>query len=280
MEMKREKATPTIPWSDAVDDPNNKLNNERDVEEEGVCGANLIILMGAWAAWPGGDLQERFNGHGLGGPGVDLQLEGLEERMCIRKQMTHVQKGIMCTSAIGPNTSITHLILPMAPSHVLDRSIGTTASWLISPIVAGAWRRCRVLRLEHSGWGEVLLASALVFGRDEVKYECANEQRAQLAEVRVILKSDDMMKLRLMNSQFCPVTSVMVQSDFGQIPVLVTGPEGTIHNASQHRVRMSTALLAVLPCQQCWLHHGNPIQKLEVITGIDVLFGDSLGNAL
>ncbi|KAI0261478.1 hypothetical protein BGY98DRAFT_1053339 [Russula aff. rugulosa BPL654] len=26
--------------------------------------------------------------HGLGGPGVDLQLEGLEERMCRRKQMT------------------------------------------------------------------------------------------------------------------------------------------------------------------------------------------------
>lgn len=27
MKMKREKATPTIPWSDAVDGPNNELNN-------------------------------------------------------------------------------------------------------------------------------------------------------------------------------------------------------------------------------------------------------------
>jgi hypothetical protein len=40
------------------------------------------------AAWPGGDLQSP-NGHGLGGPGVDLQLEGLEERVCRRKQTTH-----------------------------------------------------------------------------------------------------------------------------------------------------------------------------------------------
>jgi hypothetical protein len=31
--------------------------------------------------------------------------------------------GIMLTSAIGPNVSITHLILPMALSHVFDRSI-------------------------------------------------------------------------------------------------------------------------------------------------------------
>jgi hypothetical protein len=38
--------------------------------------------------WPGGDLQEGPNGRGLGGPGVDLQLEGLEERVCRRKQMT------------------------------------------------------------------------------------------------------------------------------------------------------------------------------------------------
>jgi hypothetical protein len=30
------------------------------------------------AAWPGGDLQSP-NGCGLGGPGIDLQLEGLEE---------------------------------------------------------------------------------------------------------------------------------------------------------------------------------------------------------
>ena len=30
------------------------------------------------AAWPGGDLQSP-NGRGLGGPGIDLQLEGLEE---------------------------------------------------------------------------------------------------------------------------------------------------------------------------------------------------------
>ena len=44
--------------------------------------------MEGWAAWPGGDLQEGPNGRGLGGPGVDLQLEGLEERVCRRKQTT------------------------------------------------------------------------------------------------------------------------------------------------------------------------------------------------
>jgi hypothetical protein len=48
-----------------------------------------MILMKGWAAWSGGDLQEGLNGHGLGGPGVDLQLEGLEKQVCRRKQMTH-----------------------------------------------------------------------------------------------------------------------------------------------------------------------------------------------
>jgi hypothetical protein len=32
--------------------------------------------------------RKRPNRHGPGGPGVGLQLEGLEERMCRRKQMT------------------------------------------------------------------------------------------------------------------------------------------------------------------------------------------------
>ena len=33
-------------------------------------------------------------------------------------------EGYTRTSAIGPNISITHLILPTAPSHVFDRSLG------------------------------------------------------------------------------------------------------------------------------------------------------------
>jgi hypothetical protein len=32
MEIKREKATPTIPWSDAVDGPDSELNNGRAVD--------------------------------------------------------------------------------------------------------------------------------------------------------------------------------------------------------------------------------------------------------
>ena len=48
-----------------------------------------MILMEGWATWPGGNLQEGPNRRGLGGPGVDLQLEGLEERVCRRKRMTH-----------------------------------------------------------------------------------------------------------------------------------------------------------------------------------------------
>jgi hypothetical protein len=48
----------------------------------------MILMEDAWAAWPGGDLQERSE-RAWAGPGVDLQLEGLEERMCSRrKQMT------------------------------------------------------------------------------------------------------------------------------------------------------------------------------------------------
>ena len=39
------------------------------------------------AVWPGGDLQS-LNGCGLGGPDIDLQLEGLEKRVYRRKQMT------------------------------------------------------------------------------------------------------------------------------------------------------------------------------------------------
>jgi len=35
------------------------------------------------------------------------------------------QMGITRTSAIGPNVSITHLILPTALSYVFDRSVGT-----------------------------------------------------------------------------------------------------------------------------------------------------------
>ena len=51
------------------------------------------------AGWPGGDLQS-LNGRGLGGPGIDLQLEGLEERVCRRKQMMHnlVGDGCRCES--------------------------------------------------------------------------------------------------------------------------------------------------------------------------------------
>jgi hypothetical protein len=42
--------------------------------------------MEGWAVWPNGDLQQDLNGHGLDGPDIDLQLEGLEERVCRRKQ--------------------------------------------------------------------------------------------------------------------------------------------------------------------------------------------------
>ena len=52
--------------------------------------------MEGWAGWPGGNLQEGPNGCGLGGPGIDLQLEGLEEQVCRRKQTIHNLAGDGC----------------------------------------------------------------------------------------------------------------------------------------------------------------------------------------
>jgi hypothetical protein len=73
------------------------------------------------------------------------------------------QKGITRTSAIGPNVSITHLILPTALSHVFDRSSGTvrfmapSARWRAKPgfsVLVGdiSSQLCGIVLPVSTGW--------------------------------------------------------------------------------------------------------------------------------
>jgi hypothetical protein len=64
--------------------------------------AQVTSEEGTWGA----DLMQERSGRGPGGPGVDLRLEGLEERTRRRKQTTRDQAGVWDTAARASTSAV------------------------------------------------------------------------------------------------------------------------------------------------------------------------------